>query len=751
MDGHAAGWSFVPLNGKAPIMRGWQSASRESSETLAAWVARGNVGIRTGPSSGIIIIDQDNGGDVAPLSLPETVTTRTGSGGMHYYFSYSGDDIGNSAGKLGPKIDVRGKGGQAVFPGSIHPDTREKYTWVNSPRNTKIAPLPGNIISLLRGQSRYVGRAVELAERSVATAPEGTRNDALNKAAYSMGGLVANGHLDENVVFGRLSSAGKEAGLHHEEVRKTIESGMSAGKAAPRDIPIMKQSPRVKPSVNDSEEDDTILIPGPHITDNGEYMEISSDAFAKQVLNAMPDDYLYRRDHVPGELLGEPGHKYWNGITENRMLLAIDGNARLGQWCHRKNPKEGQSENFLVYRPCNKTLAGLVIAQAQGSPYVREIKTITPYPVYCPGFVLSPPGYHSGVYYDEPAELSAMKPITDLGIIYNVLHDLVVDFPFRSEADRQNFFGLMLTPIISPALEGNRPLHMLISPLERTGKTKLAEEILGGVILGTQTPAMQLPDRDEERDKRVIGILMQGGTLLHLDNLPPKIDSASLASLLTATNYSGRILGVNTIISLQNNLTIVASGNNIEVTGEIAKRTIPICLQPATESPEMRNKFNHPNVREFVRKSRVTVLRCLLGMVDNWLDAGRPRPDIVLGGFEAWSHTVGGILQLNGMTEWRKNEGDWRAMASSEAPDLSILVDTWLAKYGFGEVTQARIRGMCEESGVFTDYLSGMSERAVSVKFGKMLNRLHGMPAGGKVISRRRDRTGMVYFLSESK
>ena len=59
------------------------------------------------------------------------------------------------------------------------------------------------------------------------------------------------------------------------------------------------------------------------------------------------------------------------------------------------------------------------------------------------------------------------------------LEDLVADFPFADAASRQNLFGLLLTPIVRPALDGNVPIHLAEAALERTGKTKLLEHVVG--------------------------------------------------------------------------------------------------------------------------------------------------------------------------------------------------------------------------------------------------------------------------------
>jgi putative DNA primase/helicase len=86
-----------------------------------------NVGIATGQPSGIFVLDVD--GEVGRANrkklqeehgpLPKTVTVKTGKG-RHRYFRCDGARVGNSAGRLGKGIDVRGEGGYVVAAGSVH-------------------------------------------------------------------------------------------------------------------------------------------------------------------------------------------------------------------------------------------------------------------------------------------------------------------------------------------------------------------------------------------------------------------------------------------------------------------------------------------------------------------------------------------------------------------------------------------------------------------------------------------------------
>ena len=66
----------------------------------------------------------------AGAPTPKTARARTGGGGIHVFFRYPrGTEIRNSAGLLGPGLDVRGEGGYVVVPPSR---TQSSYQWVDS-------------------------------------------------------------------------------------------------------------------------------------------------------------------------------------------------------------------------------------------------------------------------------------------------------------------------------------------------------------------------------------------------------------------------------------------------------------------------------------------------------------------------------------------------------------------------------------------------------------------------------------------
>ena len=250
--------------GKHPrTSRGLNDATKDE-EQVARWWATwpdANVGIATGAVSGVVVLDVDpkNGGDDGLVglreeygNLPATRTVVTGGGGAHFYFRHPGEEIRNSAGRLGPGLDVRGDGGYVVAPPSVHV-SGSSYEWADS---TPVAAPPDWLVAEMRGTRKRVSakgvngtpvpapapdggtaygkKALERETATVSSAAEGTRNDRLNTAAFSLGQLVAGGELERHVVEAALTAAARTAGLPDEEAARTIESGITAGMREPR-------------------------------------------------------------------------------------------------------------------------------------------------------------------------------------------------------------------------------------------------------------------------------------------------------------------------------------------------------------------------------------------------------------------------------------------------------------------------------------------------------------------------------------
>lgn len=139
----------------------WLSDATNDPHKVGAWAANrpaANYGIACG-LSGLLVLDFDTskpefaGGELLTWlnAKHPTVMAATGSGGRHlYYATPAGLQLGNETGNLPAGVDVRGAGGYVVGPGSLHASGR-RYEWLVVPGDGCMpAPLPGEVLELLR-------------------------------------------------------------------------------------------------------------------------------------------------------------------------------------------------------------------------------------------------------------------------------------------------------------------------------------------------------------------------------------------------------------------------------------------------------------------------------------------------------------------------------------------------------------------------------------------------------------------------
>jgi len=245
--------------GKHPRLRHGLTEATTDPRLIDVWWSRwpeANVGLRTGIAMDVADIDSAEGWHglthLLGGELPPGPRVRTGGGGWHLWFRPMG--FGNRVGLL-PGLDWRGVGGYVVAPPSRH--VGGDYRWVRRP-GEPLPVGPAALRDLIEGPSlppparrtttgwataqrviahpdRY-GRAALTAESErVASAPVGTRNDTLNRAAFALGRLVGAGLLDQGDVVRELDVAARRCGLGRAETRRTIRSGLTAGRRSPID------------------------------------------------------------------------------------------------------------------------------------------------------------------------------------------------------------------------------------------------------------------------------------------------------------------------------------------------------------------------------------------------------------------------------------------------------------------------------------------------------------------------------------
>ncbi len=199
-----------PRDKRPATANGLKDATTDPDIIRAWWQQQpdNNIAIATGPASGVFVVDVDGLDAEATLRrleaehgvLPPTVEVITARG-RHIYFRWPQEPVRNSAGKIGPHIDVRGHGGYVLSPPSIHPSGR-RYSWSVDSANY-IADAPGWLLAKQNGVAVTVSTAPSSEWRSlIAGVDEGVRNCSLARLA----GHLLRHRVDAFVTLGLLQA-----------------------------------------------------------------------------------------------------------------------------------------------------------------------------------------------------------------------------------------------------------------------------------------------------------------------------------------------------------------------------------------------------------------------------------------------------------------------------------------------------------------------------------------------------------------
>ena len=289
------GLSVFPCGADKKAKVKWRTASTTDLDQIATWWRQRPAALPAIDlaKSGHVVIDGDRHGGPDGVAAVEKLfaehaldaavvpTIITPGNGKHYWFKQpDGKPLGNSDKAVrADGINVRGHGGYVIAAGASLPDgrrySRDKQTasLYSALRDNTVPVLPPWLVEILRpavpksvgaapahrlngsGGSgvrhrAYAGTALERLCAELAASPEGSRNITLNNAALQMGHMVAPGWIERGVVEQRLHAAAITAGLPHDEIIASLNSGITTGLKEPHaalvDRPLPQQR-RVEP------------------------------------------------------------------------------------------------------------------------------------------------------------------------------------------------------------------------------------------------------------------------------------------------------------------------------------------------------------------------------------------------------------------------------------------------------------------------------------------------------------------------
>jgi hypothetical protein len=392
-----------------------------------------------------------------------------------------------------------------------------------------------------------------------------------------------------------------------------------------------------------------------------------------------------------------------------------------------------------------KTKAGLR-ATNPPSPVVRDILTLPVVPgipplkgiVEAPSFaqdatLLTTPGYHPASQlwfhnargFQVPAVNPTPSPAEVQQAVQVLLDELLGDFPFEGDASRANLLSTILLPFARELIDGPTPLHLIDAPAPGTGKGLLSE-VVSIPATGRSAEIMPEGKDDEEWRKRITAALIRGPVVITIDNVRSRIDSGALAAALTSVTWTDRELGYSRMLVLPVRSVWLATGNNVMLSHEIARRSVWIRLDARMERPWMRSKFRHADLRGWAQENRGRLVHACLTIIQAWIAAGRPAGPIRLGTFEAWSTTMGGVLMVAGVPGFLGNSPDLYAQADDETRPWRGFVRSWWDKHHDKPVVTHDLYLLADRDDLLADVLGSGNERSRRTRLGNALKTMVG-------------------------
>lgn len=716
-----------------------------------------NIGIACGGDKGLVVLDFDVApsyeawaekySDVAKI-CPTAKTNR----GYHVL-------IQNSMIPNGRKLimddkpigDIKSDGGYFVAAPSMH-SSGAKYEWLAGQSILEIElPIIDSLESIGLAYSKtrkdapdyddtvlnpdaviepYQGndspKAINVMTKQfdlIATAEDGFKRVVLFNASFTAGGFVAIGELERDSI---------EQKLFVEICKRDIKDSAAALETIRDGIALGITKPFAKHSENESHQTLDELNPEGKTAiqiNNTDLITIANACWGALIAANNPPIVFVRG----GRLVRLHGGDDENAIPYIQILnkYSLRNIIEPLVFCHTH-----RGENITqCFVPLDVIQSILNRSDFTG---VSELKSVVTHPIVeSNGNIQYEPGYNAATktYYFEPLgtlDVGDIEP-TKENVVWakDFIDGWVGDFPFVGPS-KTNFVAMYLLNYVLGLIDDVCPMHIINAPTPGTGKTLLAA--LSGIAANGKSPGMltvNFKNTDETR-KQLVSALQRGNIPLIIDNVTDIFGDMTINAMLTQKEYVARILGHNEDVSVYTPNVWVATGNNVSVQFEMARRVVWINMDAGVQYPWQRTGFNHSNITEWTIKNRPLLVRGALILINNWLYyPPQNNAHSTFGSFERWFEIINGIMTVNGYDDFMANQTDmYESNTEDSYGDMQLLINTWWTEHESSLLSASDVFKIAKKLGV-VESIGGTNTNTPSA-FAKHVKQYEGNVFNGK-------------------
>lgn len=379
--------------------------------------------------------------------------------------------------------------------------------------------------------------------------------------------------------------------------------------------------------------------------------------------------HLFMRAGVPVRLEINPqGRAVFMELNADRLRYEV---AEAADW----------QEDMQDAAPPMEVVKNMLAMPDLPLPVLRRVVTV---PVFAAnGRLIDVRGFdeESGIYY-LPAPGFHAIPIPEI-ITPELVNEanrllcaeLLVDFPFATNADRDNAIGLCILGFVREMILGSTPNHAVEASIRSAGKGKLARAC-AGIYAGDELASSVPLETEKEWKDMITSELLETSPAVLVDNIEKPLRSAALAVAWTEPFWKDRLFHKQVMARVPISCVWITTANNMLMHEDLMTRSIRIRLEPATSRPE--NRTGLKDLDFWCRENRAKLVWAIHVIVKWWLQKDRPGPvDLTSTRHAEWCRVMGGILHCAGYADFLKNQSDFQRSAASGAEVYAAFCEAW--------------------------------------------------------------------------
>jgi hypothetical protein len=287
-----------------------------------------------------------------------------------------------------------------------------------------------------------------------------------------------------------------------------------------------------------------------------------------------------------------------------------------------------------------------------------------------PGFNLAGGIYYIGLRICPAPTLDTIKMFLDV-------------MEWQTNADRTNAVAALVTVPCRYHFPGGKPLILFTAPKSHAGKSTAMDF----TRCGTMKAEFCYQDKDWPMQKDLHEQLLQRPEIgvICLDNV--RTDSSGRARIIRTGFLESFITNAEIVLSsatsrskpirTANRFVVLLNTNEGSLSIDLLNRSLPIRLNPTGDLTDriarVKERLGGDVKHEWLPAHYAQIEAELWGMIDRWIKAGKPLDTAVRHPMGPWAATIGGILMVNGFTDFLANYSATRAAADPTREALGIL------------------------------------------------------------------------------